>query len=234
MNIIQIYKIFPTQQDCIKHLEIVRWNNKPTCPYCKSLKSTPYKDNKRHHCNNCKTSYSVTVGTIFHKTKIDLQKWFLAVSLVLNAKKGISSRQLSRDLEVNKNTGWFLLMRISKAMLQDAKLLSGIVEADETYIGGKNNNKHNSEKSSGTQGRSTKNKIVVVGIKERAGDVKAQVVKNISSKTIGSVLTANVVKGSSVFTDEWNGYNEIGKSFNHESVDHSANEYVNGIDIPTQ
>src|ERR1035437_7823498 len=124
MNIIQIYKIFPTQQDCIKHLEQVRWNGIPNCPYCKSLNSTPYKDERRYHCNNCNTSYSVTVGTIFHKTKIDLQKWFLAVSLVLNAKKGISSRQLSRDLEVNKNTGWYLLMRIRKAMLQDAKLLS--------------------------------------------------------------------------------------------------------------
>jgi len=150
MDIIQIYEIFPTQKDCIKHIEKVLWNNKSTCPYCKSTKSTQSKNGKRYHCNNCNTSYSVTVGTIFHKTKIDLQKWFLAIYLVLNTKKGISSRQLSRDLDVNKNTGWFLLMRIRKEMLQNAKLLTGITELDETYISERSKNKYNDKKNCGT------------------------------------------------------------------------------------
>ena len=97
----------------------------------------------RHHCNACNTSFGVTVHTIFHKTKLDLQKWFLAISLVLNAKKGVSARQLARDIEVNKNTAWFVLMRIRKAMREDGDLLEGIVEAYETYVGGKNRNKHN-------------------------------------------------------------------------------------------
>ena len=132
MNIIQVYKRFPTHADCIAHLENVRWNNEPTCPYCQSKNSTSLPKERRHHCNNCNTSYSVTVGTIFHKTKLDLQKWFLAISIILNAKKGIASRQLARDLEVNKDTAWYLQMRVRRAMLRDSALLTGIVEADET------------------------------------------------------------------------------------------------------
>lgn len=135
MNIIQVYKKFPTQEDCLAHLEYIRWGNSPKCPYCKSNNYTSLKKERRYHCNACNTSYSVTVGTIFHKTKLDLQKWFLAIALVINAKKGISSRHLSKDLEVNKNTGWYLLMRIRNAMLQNPDLLKGIIEADETYGG---------------------------------------------------------------------------------------------------
>ena len=228
MNIIQIYKKFPTQEDCLKHLEQVRWNGKPSCPYCKSTNQTPMGKENRYHCNTCNTSYSVTVGTIFHKTKLDLQKWFLAVSLVLNAKKEISSRQLSRDLEVNKNTGWYLLMRIRKSILQNAELLKGIIEADESYVGVKAKNKHG-RGGGGTQGRNTKEKVPVVGVVERNGDVKAKVVNDVSSKTLKSFIKQNVELDSTVCTDEWRGYNELCDYFEHLKVDHSSNQYVNGI-----
>ncbi len=156
MNIIQVYKQFPTQQDCLTYLEKVRWNNEPKCPYCRSSNHSPMKKENRYHCNNCNTSYSVTVGTIFHKTKMDLQKWFLGISLMLNAKKGISARQLARDLEVNKNTAWYMAMRIRKAMVENHELLDGIIEVDETYIGGKPR-KGNGTKSGGgnKRGRGT-------------------------------------------------------------------------------
>jgi transposase-like protein len=137
MNIVSIYKKFPTEADCISHIERVRWNGKPVCPYCKSTRTSPMPSESRHHCNGCNTTFSVTVDTIFHHTHLPLQKWFLAISLVLNAKKGISARQLGRDLEVNKNTAWFMGMRIRNAMFEQGELLKGIVEMDESYIGGK-------------------------------------------------------------------------------------------------
>ena len=140
MNIVQIFNRFPTQESCITHLEHARWHEDVACPYCGSLNTVRRKDNRlRHRCYDCKTSFSVTVGTIFHHTHMPLQKWFLAIMLVLNAKKGISALQLSRDLEVNKNTAWRITMQIRKAMNQaeQRSLLTGVVEMDETYVGGK-------------------------------------------------------------------------------------------------
>lgn len=219
MNIIQIYKQFPKQEDCLAHLEKVRWNNKPQCPYCKSSRSTKTKEDHRHHCNNCNTTYSVTVGTIFYKTKLDLQKWFLAISLMLNAKKGISARQLARDIEVNKNTAWYLLMRLRNAFLESPELLNGIFEVDETYIGGKNKNKHNDKKTNGGQGRNTKDKTAVFGVLQRDGKVKAQKVKNVKGKTLLSIISRHVEKGSDIMSDQWPAYRKLSKKFKHLIVD---------------
>jgi transposase-like protein len=138
MNIIRIYELFPTDSDCIAHLEKVRWNSKPICPYCSSDRTTAVPTEQRYHCNNCKTSFSVTVGTIFHHTHLPLQKWLLAVSIVLNARKGLSARQLARDLDVNKNTGWRMGMQIRKAMAEreQRELLSGVIQMDELTSAG--------------------------------------------------------------------------------------------------
>jgi transposase-like protein len=135
INLIQVFQKFKTQDDCIAPLEKARWDGCPVCPYCQSTKTISLKKELRYHCNSCNTHFSVTVNTIFHNTKLPLQKWFLAISLILNAKKGISSRQLSRDIEVNKDTAWSMKIRIRKAMTDDGKWMTGIVEMDETYIG---------------------------------------------------------------------------------------------------
>lgn len=228
MNIIQIYKKFPDQKACIDHLELVRWNNVPTCPYCKSTKQTPAKDSHRYHCNSCNTSYSVTVGTIFHKTKADLQKWFLAITLVLNAKKGISARQLARDIEVTKDTAWYMIMRIRKAFVEYGDLLEGIIEADETYIGGKNKNRHNDKKTEGGQGRSAQDKTPVIGVVQRDGKVIAQKSKDVTKKSLHKFINANVKKGSQIMTDEWRSYNGLSEKFAHLVVSHGQGEYVKG------
>ncbi len=110
MNITRIFEQFPTQKDCIAHLEKARWKDKPVCPYCRSINTA--RNQHRHRCYDCKTSFSVMVGTIFHP-HMPLQKWFLAVMLVLNAKKGLSALQLSRDLKVNKNTAWTLCRSVN-------------------------------------------------------------------------------------------------------------------------
>lgn len=228
MNIIQIYKRFPTQQDCLNHLEIVQWKGIPVCPYCKSTKQSPLKKGQRYHCNNCNTSYSVTVGTIFHKTKCDLQKWFLAISLVLNAKKGISARQLARDIEVTKDTAWYMNMRIRKAFKEYGELLEGIIEADETLIGGKNRNRHNDKKTKDGQGFGGEDKTTVIGLLQRDGRVIAKKVKDRSGKTLHSFIKQNVKIGSELKTDEWTGYNGLAKDYLHYAINHGTGEYVNG------
>lgn len=215
MNIIQIYRQFPTNEDCLRYLEKVRWGETPVCPYCHADKSTPVDKELRHHCNNCNTSFSVTVNTIFHKTKADLQKWFLAISLMLNAKKGISARQLGRDLEVNKNTAWYMAMRIREAMLQDRELLTGIVEVDETYVGGK------SRKGS-KRGRGT-SKAPVVGLVQRGGRVTASKVSTVDAKSLSRLVRENVdLEASTVITDQFTGYARLKNFVKHQTINHSV------------
>jgi len=135
MDIAQLHKRFPTQESCLAHIETVRWKGEPVCPYCGALDPTPAPRELRHHCNACNTSFSATVGTVFHRTHVALRKWFLAVSLILEAKEGISARQLGRDLEVNKNTAWRIALQIRRAMASGQReLLESIVEADGSYI----------------------------------------------------------------------------------------------------
>jgi transposase-like protein len=227
MNIPQLYKQFPTQIDCIKHLEQVRWNSEPTCPYCNSKNQSPLPKENRYHCNTCNTSFSVTVGTIFHKTRLDLQKWFLAVSLVLNAKKGYSARQLGRDLDVTKDTAWRMFMQIRKAMVEQRELMTGIVEADETYIGGKDKNRHNDKKKPGGQGGA--NHTPVVGVLQRDGKVVAKKVSDTTKKTLKRFINDNVAKGSTLATDEHRGYNGMDLLYDHIRVNHKAKQYVKGV-----
>lgn len=225
MNIRTIYKKFPTEADCIAHLERVRWNGRPVCPYCKSTRTTPIASESRHHCNCCNTTFSVTVDTIFHHTHLDLQIWFLAISLVLNAKKGISARQLGRDLEVNKNTAWYMGMRIRNAMIEQGELLRGVCEMDETYIGGKPRKGTGPHK----RGRGT-SKAPVVGIIERGGNVVARPVdkSKLDSKSLAKFVRDNIDMADAVLiTDEYSGYVRIRSLMRHEVINHQVC-YVDG------
>jgi transposase-like protein len=229
MNIVQIYQLFPTESDCVAHLEKVRWGGKPVCPYCNSDRTTPAPAEQRHHCNNCKTSFSVTVGTIFHHTHLPLQKWLLAVSIILNAKKGLSARQLARNLEVNKNTGWRMGMQIRKAMAEreQRELLTGVVEMDETYVGGKprkgnigSGGQDGGDKSK--RGRGTQ-KTPVVGMIERGGNVSAHVVRNnrLKAKHLSALVRRHVdIDNTIIFTDEYKGYLGLKRFVKHQTVNH--------------
>lgn len=128
MTITDIYEKFPTHADCIRYLEEIRWNRTPVCPYCKVEYFTPLAKENRYHCNNCNTSFSVTVNTIFHRSRLPLQKWFLGICLVLNSSKRISTRQLSKQIEVNKDTACSIIQKIRKAMLSNRDLLLTIAE----------------------------------------------------------------------------------------------------------
>ena len=227
MNIVQIFQRFPKQESCIDHLEQARWRDGVTCPYCGSLNTARRKDNKlRHRCYDCKTSFSVTVGTIFHHTHMPLQKWFLAIMLVLNAKKGISALQLSRDLEVNKNTAWRVAMQIRKAMTQaeQRSLLAGVVEMDETYVGGKPRKGTTGDGQDGKHkpGRGTK-KTPVIGAVERGGNVTAKAVAK--DKMRGRHMRAFVrdrvdTKNAELITDEYKAYIGMEKVLPHSVIKH--------------
>ena len=223
-NIVSVYKRFPTENDCLAHIEKVRWHGRPACPYCTSDRVTPIASEQRHHCNACNTTFSATVNTIFHHTHLPLQKWFLALTLILNAKKGISARQLGRDLDVNRNTGWYLGMRVRRAMADGAEreLLTGIVEMDETYIGGKPRPGGPPRK----RGRGSEAKTPVVGPIERGGRVRAQVAKRnkgLTAKRMSALVRQNIdVANATVYTDEFSGYLRLSTFIRHESVDQKA------------
>ncbi|MBW4518666.1 MAG: transposase [Scytolyngbya sp. HA4215-MV1] len=119
------------QTEFITLLEQIRWNGQPTCPYCGSIKSSMYKKTHRYHCNSCFTAYSVTVGTLFHKTHVDLQKWFKAIHLIFKSSSNISVRSLSKEIGVSKNTASYMISRIQKAMVEEVDLLHKIIEIDE-------------------------------------------------------------------------------------------------------
>ncbi len=229
MNIMEVFRRFPTQDACFDYIEQVRWEGEPYCPYCGSTHATAFSKERRHHCNTCNTSFSVTVGTIFHKTRLPLQKWFLALSLILNAKKGISARQIARDLEVNKDTAWRISMKIREAMAQrqQRKMLTGIVEMDEVYIGEKPRKGNPGDK--GKRGRGTK-KTPVVGMAERGGDVRAEVIKKdkLNAKSLSALVRRNVdISDTTLITDEYGGYVGIKKFMPHKTINHQV-WYVDG------
>jgi transposase-like protein len=225
VNIVTIYEKFPTEADCIRHLENVRWRGTPVCPYCKSTKTTPMPKEHRHHCNGCNTTFSVTVDTIFHHTHLDLQKWFLAISLVLNAKKGMAARQLARDLKVNKNTAWYMGMRIRNAMFEQPELMRGIVEMDECYIGGKPRKGTGPHK----RGRGT-SKAPVVGMIEQGGKIVAKPVNKskLNQKSLAKFVRETVdISDAVLITDEYSGYLHIKTFMPHAVINHQVS-YADG------
>jgi len=235
MNIIETIKRFPDQESCIAQLEDLRWHGEPECPYCKSKRSSKRQESQRHICNSCNRSYSVLIGTIFESTKLPLPQWFLAISLMLNAKKGLSARQLSRDLGVNRKTGWYLQMRIREAMQDgdDGSLFNGIVEVDETYLGGKKANhskkKRQERRDNKLQVTGMQDKQPVIGLLERDGRLKLQVIDKAHGKTIKPIVEQTISANATVVTDGFGGYAGLNKIFReHQILNKEKEEYVRG------
>ena len=228
MNLIEVMERFPDQENCIDHLERVRWRGTPVCPHCGSITVKRKKEDGigrvgRWNCYDCKASFKVLHGTIFHGTKIELQKWFLAISLILNAKKGISSYQLQRDLDLNQKTAWYILTRIWAEMADkiNSILLQGIIEADETYIGGKPRKENKKEdREPAKRGRGT-DKTAVIGAVERGGQVVAEVAKGLTGRAILEFIRRVVnIKESELMTDEYYGYNALSTQLKYHVINH--------------
>lgn len=223
MGILEFIQEFGTQEQCVAKLEGLKWKNEPVCSYCGSKKSTKRKNSIRHQCHGCNATFSVLVGTIMESTKLPLPKWFLAMFLILNAKKGISSLQLSRDLGVNKNTAWYLQKRIRQAMNEDNQILKGLVEADESYVGGSLTNKHEKLKVDRSYNQSgMEHKIPVLGMIERKGKIIVKVLSKAWGNEIKPILKEIVTKDSELITDGFGGYKDLGKHFaNHVVLNHT-------------
>lgn len=227
-SILELIKEFKDEQTCINHLEELRWNGDVISPFDQTSKVYKCKNNK-YRCKNTGKYFNVKTGTLFDNSKIELQKWFLAIWLITSHKKGISSLQLHKDIHVTQKTAWFMLQRIRNCFgIENNNELNNTVEADETYVGGKNKNRHAKNKIKNSQGRSTKDKTPVVGFVERNGKLNANVVKNTNCETLTNETIRSVKESATIYTDEWLGYNALNRIYDHHYVKHNQGEYVKG------
>ena len=241
-NIISLTSYFNTKEKCQQAIIESRWaDGDVVCPYCGAHHCSKRGDG-RCRCNHCLKNFSCLVGTIFENTKLPLIKWFVAMYLISSHKKGVSSHQLSRDLDITQASAWYMLQKIRLLYPQsDAEAFEGIVECDEVYIGGKEKWKHKSMRTPHTQGRSTKTKTPVFGMMERTyiedekGDVipmsyvHAFVVDKTDKATLQPIIKQFVAEGSTVITDELNAYNGLNKlGYGHDIVNHGAEQYAIG------
>jgi len=238
MKILELFETFKTQEQAVDHLEKVRWHGRPVCPYCQGEKVCRHvsgdRKGQRWQCQTCTRAFSVTVGTIFHGTHIPLKNWFLLLALMLNAKKSASSCQIARDLGMRQPTVWTMMHRARIAMsvsADQAALLHGIVEADETYIGGKprKSNRRDSGKPKAKRGRGT-SKAAVLGLIERGGRVVARAAGkgDLSTKGLAKFISRFVdMQASLLITDELPAYHNMGRMMRHATINHSV-AYADG------
>ena len=254
MNITTVTKKYNTKAKCIAYLEKVRWGKgKPICPFCNSKNSSKLNELGRYHCNACNTHFSVLVGTIFYDTRLDLPKWFQLITIVVNAKQGISSKELERNIGLTYKTAWLCAMRVRCAMIESQQALQYVVEMDEAYVGGKPKRKNskgeiveidrklpdntpsicqsNIDTKPNKRGRGT-NKTPVLAIVERNGQVVLKVAKRLTSKVLIEMLRENVKlqPSTKVMTDDYRGYMKFDDIIRHYTVNHSKGEYVSAKD----
>lgn len=226
---------FPTEESCLQYLELRRWNGNLTSPFVKD--GLVYRcKNGKYMCAKTKKYFTVKTGTMFEKTKLNMRDWFIAIWGMLSTKKRVSSLRLADELGITQKSAWFMCMKIRtyfnlksqiKANKIPARKLSGIIESDESFAGGKNKNRHKDKKVPLCQGRSFKDKTPVLGLLERNGELRCFVVADTKASSIKPIIYKHVEKGSVFISDEWMAYRGLDSDYDHHVVDHGKKQYVN-------
>ncbi len=222
---------FADADNCLTFLAERRWPNGVTCPRCGSENVGFIKSRRLWQCkdrSHPKAQFSIKVGTIFEDSAVALDKWLVAMWMLANCKNGISSHELSRAIGVTQKTAWFMLHRLRLALQGDSEVkLSGEVEADESFIGGKARNMHKSKREERIQGRGGVGKAIVMGVLERHGEVRASVIPNRRKGQVQGEVRKHVEPGAAIFTDELLSYDGLNDEYAHAVINH-AEEYVRG------
>lgn len=233
------HPVYSDEEAARKHLEAIRWPNGPVCPHCGVTdQNRPLGGESMgagwYYCEACKDKFTVRVGSIYERSHIPLHKWLLAFRLMASSKKGVSAHQLHRTLGITYKSAWFLAHRIREAMAPHAGSVEPMggrgrtVEMDETYVGGKETNKHRSKRTPKLQGGSGKE--IVISLVERGGKVRSHHVPAVNARNIGKILRAQLKEGSTLYTDQLKVYRSV-RPIRHrpaETVNHSIGEYVRG------
>jgi transposase-like protein len=219
-NLVELIEQFKSEERCRELLEALRWPSGVRCARCDETSVSKLKKRNQYECNLCGYQFSVTAGTVFHDSHLPLWKWFLAAYLICESKKGMSANQLKRTLGVSYKTAWYLCHRIRQAMKTDtSEKLKGIIEADETCVGGKYDKRRK---------RPAYDKPCVVGVVQRGGDVRAKKLISRGGIAIRGFVKESVEPGASLMTDEYAAYEKLAKIYAHNTVVHGEKQYVNG------
>jgi transposase-like protein len=229
-SLLSAVRYFSDLSICNRYMRKIKWpSGEPCCPKCGSVNVGEITTRSVLKCRDCKKQFSYKVGTIFEDSPLGLDKWFVAVWCIANAKNGISSCELARALDVTQKTAWFMLHRVREAMTTGTfRKLCGTIESDETFVGGEARNMHQSKREKKIRGRGSVGKRIVHGLLERGGEVRATVVPTTEASELQPIVREHVAKGSNVYTDEAQAYVGLDQHFTHEAINH-AEEYVRGL-----